>query len=80
MNRTNQLAQEAVQRNDYATAYKLYTDNATKGDAFAQNELGQLYYQGKGVERDYEQARIWFEKAATQNNVGGQSALGELYH
>ena len=54
MNRTNQLAQEAVQRNDYATAYKLYTDNATKGDAFAQNELGQLYYQGKGVERDYE--------------------------
>ena len=80
MNRTNQLAQKAVQRNDYATAYKLYTDNATKGDAFAQNELGQLYYQGKGVERDYEQARIWFEKAAAQNNVGGQSALGELYH
>ena len=78
MNRTNQLAQKAVQRNDYATTYKLYTNNATKGDAFAQNELGQLYYQGKGVERDYEQARIWFEKAAAQNNVSGQSALGRL--
>ena len=57
---------------DEATAIKL-RKSSEKGDASAQNALGLLYYEGKGVPQNYGQAKEWFEKAAETGARGSPS-------
>ena len=45
----------------------------------AQNNLGLLYANGKGVAQDYGTAFKWYEKAAMQGFVIAQVNLAELY-
>ena len=52
---------------------------AQGGDASAQNELGLLYYEGKGVVQNYGKAKEWFDKAVEQGHTGAQVNLGTLY-
>jgi len=53
--------------------------SAEGGDASAQNKLGLLYYEGKGVPQNYLQAKQWFEEGAKQGHAGAQTNLGTLY-
>jgi len=42
--------------------------------------MGSLFLQGAfGVERDYEQARQYFQSAADQGDAGGLTNLGFIY-
>jgi TPR repeat protein len=50
------------------------------GDAVAQLSLGNSYYRGQGVAKNYVEAVKWFRKAAEQNLVGGQFFLGICYY
>jgi TPR repeat protein len=48
------------------------------------NELGDMYYSGsqyygRGVAKDYAQARQWYEKAADKGNVVAMNNLDVLY-
>ncbi|MBQ7306918.1 MAG: sel1 repeat family protein, partial [Clostridia bacterium] len=43
-----------------------YQKSANKGLAVAQNNLGNCYYWGYGVTRDYRKAVEWYKKAAAQ--------------
>ena len=52
---------------------------AEKGDVKAQYNLGVLYHTGKGVDKDYAQAALWYRKAAEQGNGKAQFYLGNLY-
>jgi hypothetical protein len=52
---------------------------AERGDASAQNELGLLYYEGRGVPQDHRKAKEWFDKAVEQGHPGAQVNLGTLY-
>ena len=52
---------------------------AQGGDASAQNELGLLYYEGKGVPQNHRKAKEWFDKAVEQGHAGAQVNLGTLY-
>ena len=52
---------------------------AQGGDASAQNELGLLYYEGKGVPQNHRKAKEWFDKAVEQGHTGAQVNLGTLY-
>ena len=52
---------------------------AQGGDAKAQNELGLLYYEGKGVPQNHKKAKEWFDKAVEQGHTGAQVNLGTLY-
>jgi uncharacterized protein len=52
---------------------------AQGGDASAQNELGLLYYEGKGVPQNHKRAKEWFDKAVEQGHSGAQVNLGTLY-
>ena len=52
---------------------------ADQGEAKAQNNLGLLYYNARGVPQDYAKAREWFEKAAAQGYADAQYNLGVLY-
>ena len=52
---------------------------ADQGDADAQNNLGNAYRDGCGVEQDDVQAVYWYRKAADQDNVQAQCALADMY-
>ena len=49
---------------------------AEQGDATAQYNLGVCYANGKGVEKDAEEAVKWYHKAAEQGNARAQYNLG----
>ncbi|THI83557.1 MAG: hypothetical protein CAF41_013660 [Nitrospira sp. CG24A] len=51
---------------------------ATQGYASAQNQLGQIYANGRGVPQDYSTARKWYAKAAAQGHGWAQTQLGQL--
>lgn len=53
--------------------------SADQGNALAQNNLGVMYAEGKGVSKDDAEAVKWFTKSAEQGNSAGQSNLGEMY-
>ena len=45
----------------------------------AQTNLGILYETGVGVGKNFDAARIWYEKAAAQGDARGQTYLGRMY-
>ena len=53
---------------------------ADQGEGLAQNNLGSLYYQGKGLAHDYAEAAKWYRKAADQGNSLAENNLGFLYY
>ena len=55
-------------RADPATALKLWMDAAERGDADAQNRVGQIYQMGIGTNADAVEAVRWFRKAAAQGH------------
>jgi TPR repeat protein len=56
---------EALLRGDYSTAFKLLKPLAEAGDEAAQNNLGILYREGKGVSQSYSDAIKWFQLSAS---------------
>lgn len=52
---------------------------AETGNPDAQNQLGVLYSEGRGVPQNYLEAKDWFKKAADQGHAGAQVNLGTLY-
>ena len=69
----------AYGRADYAAALRIWRQLADQGNASAQNSLGQMYLQGKGVPQDYTQAVSWHRKAAEQGAALAQFTLGSMY-
>ena len=49
-----------------------------RGNASAQNQLGQLYANGRGMPQDYATAQGWYAKAAAQGHAWAQNQLGQL--
>ena len=55
-------------------------DDAKNGNPRAQYNLGVCYHSGRdGIEQDYEQAAMWYQKAAEQGHVRASFYLGVLY-
>ena len=53
---------------------------AEQGDADAQALLAVVYYNGRGVQVDYEEAVRWARLAADQGNALGQNMLAAAYY
>ncbi|KAF9132059.1 hypothetical protein BGW39_000854 [Mortierella sp. 14UC] len=53
--------------------------DALLGDKFAQNALGEMFKDGRGVLQDYEAAMDWFLKTADQGLARVQFNVGDLY-
>ena len=64
---------------DYTLAAEWYRKAAQSGLAEAQNNLGFLYDQGMGVDRDDRQAVEWYLMAARQGHAQAQNNLGVMY-
>ncbi len=60
-------------------AYKWFTAAANDNNAEAQYRLGEMYYNGNGVAKNYQTAISWYEKAAHQNHHAAAYRLGYLY-
>lgn len=71
--------ENAYHRGDYATALREWQPLAKQGHVVAQYNLGLLYANGQGVQKDDAQARQWYEKAAVQEHADAQVNLGSLY-
>jgi TPR repeat protein len=56
-----------------------YLDNAKRGDANAQNEVGVIYAEGIGVKRNDREGVKWFRKSAEQGDVYGACNLALHY-
>ena len=76
---SDKSALQAFDAGDYATSYKLFRPMAESGDRAAQNYLGVHFYLGLGVERDWSQALLWYEKAAKQGDPGAQLNYGLMF-
>lgn len=64
---------------DVGRAREIFTYAASYfGDASAQYQLGRMYLDGIGVDRDARQAARWFMLAARKGQVEAQAELGRL--
>ena len=64
---------------DYENALLWFLKAADQSFAEAQNNLGDLFYYGIGVEKNYDKAAEWYAKSAEQENAEGQLKLGFCY-
>lgn len=61
-------------------SFKELLSHAKKGDAEAQLELGNCYFEGEEVAKDWNEAVIWYRKAAMQGLAKAQFNLGGCYY
>jgi TonB family protein len=71
--------QAAYNRGDYTTAQRLWRPLAEQGIARAQNNLGVMYENGRGVRQDVNEALRWYRLAAEQSYAGAWNNLGLIY-
>lgn len=72
-------AAAAMERGDYATALRLVRRDAAKGVATSQHNLGYMYENGLGLQRDYTKAFFWYRKSAAQDFPEGMNEVGRMY-
>ena len=78
---SNEEAKSAYGRGDYALAAQLFRSRAEQGDARAQNNLGGMYTQGRGVSQNFVRAHMWFNVAAAAlSGDEGKAAMKNRDH
>ena len=70
---------QSYPKGDYDAAYEEWLPLAELGDAEAQYNLGVMYDEGAGRERDLARAAQWYRKAAEQGFVDAQTNLGMMF-
>lgn len=69
----------ALNRGDYATAFREFSALVERGNSSAQYNLGIMFAEGLGITQDYRQAGKWFRLSAERGNWYAQFSLGQLY-
>lgn len=72
-------ALECANENNYAEAATYYQLAVDAGHTFAACNLGNLYYNGRGVKQDYAIAADLYAQAATNGDMLAQHNLGNCY-
>jgi len=70
---------KAQENGDYETALKIWRSLADQGHDFAQYNLGVMYANGEGVERDVQEAARLYHLAAGQGYADAQYNLALMY-
>jgi TPR repeat protein len=74
-----QLGRAYQKKGDFGSAQTQYRKAADQGHPGAQVNLGLMYQNGFGIQKDGAQAVVWYRKAADQGFAGAQNALGLMY-
>ena len=69
----------AAEAGDFVAALIEWKPLAEQGNAAAQYNLGNIYYNGDGVLVDHKEAAKWFRLAAEQGKAEAQYDLGVMY-
>ena len=69
----------AYNAGNYDKALAEFLPLARQGNTAAQNHLGVMYREGRGVAKDEAEAARWFRKAADQGDDYGQTSLGLMF-
>lgn len=69
----------ASKKFNYENAASYFTQAANKGNVTAMYLLGDLYYNGNGVDKSYPTARKYFTQAANAGYMEAQYMLGMMY-
>jgi TPR repeat protein len=69
----------AYKASDYEKAISLWRPLADAGDAAAQQHIGVMYAEGKGVPQNDAEAAKWFFRAAEQGDALAQYDLGASF-
>ncbi len=70
---------DAEQKGDFPNALRNYTNAAKGGVAYAMYNLGLMYKDGKGVQKNLPEALKWFTQAAEKGSRNGQNASAMAY-
>jgi TPR repeat protein len=73
-----QMGDRRYREGDYISAFEYLTKAAELGDADAHAKLADLYYRGKGVEKDEEKAVYHWEEAAISGHPNARCILAFL--
>ena len=73
-------AKAALERGDFATAFRIFKALADQGDATGQNGLAVMYRKGDGVSQNYAEAMRSYRRAAEQGLDKAQYGLAFMYH
>jgi len=71
---------QAFTAGDYEQALRLWLPLAEKDDGKAQYNLGILYQQGLGVEKNPKTAFIWYKRASANGNSDAMYNLAIMYN
>jgi len=66
-------------KSNYQKAIEVYRQAAEAGDLAAYSALGDMYFNGVGVDRDFDQSMKYYNYAASQGYGAAQYALGIIY-
>jgi TPR repeat protein len=69
----------AYHPDNYSVAYRRFASRAKNGDAIAQNNLGHMYADGRGVPRDVQKAIYWYNRSAEHGFGPAKVNLGVVY-
>ena len=72
-------AMRAYRVRDFATALRLWREEAQKGDAQAMVNAGEMYAYAIGVPEDFAEAVRWFRRATETGDMVGQFSLAFMY-
>jgi TPR repeat protein len=67
---------KATAENYRTAAFQRTRERALSGEAAAQFDMGEYYYEGRGVTQDYLEAFQWFLKAAQKGHARAQLNAG----
>ncbi|MFB9052309.1 tetratricopeptide repeat protein [Formosa undariae] len=70
---------KAAESNNMPLAFENFMEAAKEGHEYAQFNIGLMYEQGLGVQKNLEEAFSWYSKSAAQENSAAQFNLGVCY-
>lgn len=70
----------AYDEGNYVNAVQWYKKAADAGNGEAMNAIGDMYYNGEGVPKDYTEAMKWYQQSANVNYGDAMLKLGNIYH
>lgn len=76
---TPEEAVAAGKAGDLAKALRLFTELAEAGDMDAAIDVGQYYFEGKGVAQDYAKAMTWWLRAFEKGHGMAYNNIAVLY-
>lgn len=72
-------AKTALDKGDFLSAQRTYSELSSQGDRTAQRQLGLMYDEGQGIPKQHHQAVRWYAVAASQGDPEAPYYLGRIY-